>query len=530
MKEEFCRRVESLEAQHVTPERVRRLATFLALNQQNQNIIYLSSWLHHLRRANTAFQEADPRVLPLICAKLLRNERLFRSWLDTCGHMRGKREEEKFIQVADLRSVLSKFGVSYINQDLFLKEFVKGEQVHAEDLITRTKHLARKHYTATGQGGETGGVEPNTVAELRKTDYFSKVHQALRSAGLQVETHDLLQQFRDFDTAKTGSLKVYILINVLKHSYRGVFSDECLVGLQFQLECLSLDGTVDYEEFVKIFFENPTQSRGGAEGRVERKSPYNLQDYEDLLSRISSHVKAQGLDLQRIFEIFCKRGGFISFDDLRKILDLIEFPVTEHQLELIRRFADENDQGTLHAYEFVNLVLYSREITPAYDVARWITASRELSGRYRLLEIVQGAQASLKDRLLSQQGDPEGRRSGVLTGESFVQLLGEECPQLTELDKELVCIFAIKGSRRVHGGASVSSARPDVRAELVQFFHFEKALEEVIQHLRKEAIAKQQSQREDEASAELARFRKQVDAEVEKQRKRDAEHFGSAQA
>lgn len=59
VKEDFCGRVESLNATHVTSERIRRLATFLALNQQNQTIIYLSSWLHHLRRANTAFQEAD---------------------------------------------------------------------------------------------------------------------------------------------------------------------------------------------------------------------------------------------------------------------------------------------------------------------------------------------------------------------------------------------------------------------------------------------------------------------------------------
>jgi hypothetical protein len=98
VKEEFCARIDSLNAPHVSPEKVRRLATFLALNQANGTIIYLSSWLHHLRRANTAFQESDRRVLPLICAKLLRNERVFRSWLDSCGHLRGKREEEKFIQ------------------------------------------------------------------------------------------------------------------------------------------------------------------------------------------------------------------------------------------------------------------------------------------------------------------------------------------------------------------------------------------------------------------------------------------------
>jgi Ca2+-binding EF-hand superfamily protein len=68
-----------------------------------------------LRRANTSFQRADKRLLPLICSKLLRNESVLRSWLESLGHVRGKREEEKFIELADLRSVLSKFGVRYIN-------------------------------------------------------------------------------------------------------------------------------------------------------------------------------------------------------------------------------------------------------------------------------------------------------------------------------------------------------------------------------------------------------------------------------
>lgn len=531
VKEEFCSRVESLNAMHVTPERVRRLATFLALNQQNQTIVYLSSWLHHLRRANTAFQEADRRVLPLLCSKLLRNERVFRSWLESCGHVRGKREEEKFIQQADLRSVLTKFGVSYINQEMFLKEFAKAEQVHVEDLVTRVKAAARQHFQATGQAASEADAEPTSMAELRRTDYFSKVHQEIRSTGVELDTQDLLRQFREFDSARTGALKVYILINVLKHNYRSIFSDDCLVGLQFQLECLSGDGTVDYEEFTKVFLEDSTsKAKPSQEMRLDRKSPYNLQDYEDLLSRISSHVKAQGLDLMRIFDIFCKQGGFISFEDLRKILDLIEFPVTEHQFELVRRYADENNAGTLHAYEFVNVIIYSKEITPSYDVYRWIVASRELAGRFRLLELVQAAIESVRDQMLARYGDAEGKHSGVLTADNFAELLAAECPSLSESDKHLLSAFAVKGSRRVHGGAQSSSDAVDLSSDLVQFFHFEKALEEVVQHMRKEAIAKQQNMSDEAGSAELAKFRKQMEEEAEKQRKRDAEHFGSAQS
>jgi len=49
------------------------------------------------------------------------------------------------------------------------------------------------------------------------------------------------------------------------------------VGLQFQLECLSNDGTVDYEEFTKIFLEDSAaKAKPSQEMKLDRKSPYNL--------------------------------------------------------------------------------------------------------------------------------------------------------------------------------------------------------------------------------------------------------------
>ena len=54
--------------------------------------------------------------------------------------------------------------------------------------------------------------------------------------------------------------------------------------------------------------------------------------------------------------------------------------------------------------------------------------------------------------MLTRHGDAEGRHSGVLTAENFAELLAGECPSLSESDKHLLCIFAVKGSRRVHGG------------------------------------------------------------------------------
>ena len=111
VKSEFCERLSQINATNVNVDRIRRLANYLS------SIIFLNSWLHHLQRVQTAFNIPDKNVLPIICAKLLNNEVVFRSWVDTICQIKTKRDEDKFIEQADLRSVLKKFGVNYINQD-----------------------------------------------------------------------------------------------------------------------------------------------------------------------------------------------------------------------------------------------------------------------------------------------------------------------------------------------------------------------------------------------------------------------------
>lgn len=113
--EEFCQRVQQLNAQGVTPEQIKKLSNFFALNQKNQSIIYLNSWLHHLRRVATAFHTPSKDILPVICSKLLRNEQVFRSYAEQTAELKGRREEEKVLEVADLRGVLLRFGVNYVN-------------------------------------------------------------------------------------------------------------------------------------------------------------------------------------------------------------------------------------------------------------------------------------------------------------------------------------------------------------------------------------------------------------------------------
>jgi len=81
---------------------------------------------------------------------LLRNENVFRSYIDSTAELKHRREDEKIIEVPDLRQVLTKFGVNYINQEIFLNEFSRNEAVHIEDLVTRMKNCLQMAYnTAT---------------------------------------------------------------------------------------------------------------------------------------------------------------------------------------------------------------------------------------------------------------------------------------------------------------------------------------------------------------------------------------------
>jgi len=41
------------------------------------------------------------------------------------------------------------------------------------------------------------------------------------------------------------------------------------------------------------------------------------------------HVKQEGLDLQRIFKIFSKQSGTITYEHLQKILELVGYSLSD---------------------------------------------------------------------------------------------------------------------------------------------------------------------------------------------------------
>jgi hypothetical protein len=68
-------------------------------------------------------------------------------------------------------------------------------------------------------------------------------------------------------------------------------------------------------------------------------------------------------------------------------------------------------------------------------------------------------------------GDSEGKPKGVMTADDFAELLGTECRSLSESDKDLLCLFAVKGSRRVGRGEDPSTGPVDISNGLIQVNH-----------------------------------------------------------
>lgn len=137
----------------------------------------------------------------------------------------------------------------------------------------------------------------------------------------------------------------------------------------------------------------------------------------------------------------------------------------------------------------------------------------------------------LKDILQSEHGasgnssENDGKATGVLTGEQFADLLRDAKLGLSEHDLDLLTVYAIKGSKRLHTGDAAASNEGAVnpRIDLVQFFNFEKALEPVNKHLRKESDDKRRKlEQAEQFDDEMAKMRQEIERREKEQREKEA--------
>lgn len=150
---------------------------------------------------------------------------------------------------------------------MFLNEFTKGVKVHIEDLVTLMKACVQHFYGHASSAKNQTELENSNedcqnrtsmaggsdLESVQNIDFFSQVGRKLRKVGKGLDRHVISQAFAEFDHAEIGYIKAYYLVNVLHRHLPELFSDSEMVGLQYELESLSYDGTVDYNEFIRLF-------------------------------------------------------------------------------------------------------------------------------------------------------------------------------------------------------------------------------------------------------------------------------------
>ena len=62
--------------------------------------------------------------------------------------------------------------------------------------------------------------------------------------------------------------------------------------------------------------------------------------------------------------------------------------MNEQEFNLMTRFADESADGLIQANEFANQIVFAKELSPQFDINKWIVASRYLNGNSLLLDRV----------------------------------------------------------------------------------------------------------------------------------------------
>lgn len=84
----------------------------------------------------------------------------------------------------------------------------------------------------------------------------------------------------------------------------------------------------------------------------------------------------------------------------------------------------------------------------------------------------------------------------------------------------MLTTFGVRGSKRLNSGEQTAI---NTRLDLVQFFYFERALEPVIKHLRKERDdLKRKREQADQFDDEMSKLRRELDKRQKDQKDKEA--------
>ena len=175
---------------------------------------------------------------------------------------------------------------------------------------------------------------------------------------------------------------------------------------------------MDYLEFFEIFLANDggfglnrsiaTLQSSILAGETEEviADSFTREDYERDLIRLSEFIGDSGIDIKGAFEVFdSDRDGKISKEEFASALGLMDFMLTEIELNLMWRYLDEDGNDYLSIEELARRVIYAKDIKSEFDAQKWVLSAKHVDSLDTLRKLglnLGGVEATLK-RLLESE-------------------------------------------------------------------------------------------------------------------------------
>ena len=125
------------------------------------------------------------------------------------------------------------------------------------------------------------------------------------------------------------------------------------------------DGLLKYKDFLKVLSQNqinlPESSLKGLLGtnsnnNNEAKTDVSLKEFVHLINLRMKNVESEE-ELMEMFKIFDRKGtGKVSSGDIRSVLDDIDEPISQQELEELMFNWDKNKDGFLDFAEFKEMM------------------------------------------------------------------------------------------------------------------------------------------------------------------------------
>ena len=471
---EFVQRIESLHIVRLTAAEIVKLANYLSVNEKNERIqvIYLRNYLHHIKNASTT-SSIDPESLKYLIAvlsgKLLVSETRFKRQCYELADL-----ANNCLEPSGLRAVLVANGILSKHADLFVENMMGNARMNLDDLVARMRAEATLYYKPRYQT-----LAKNDSKLLRGVPQIN-FHDALKSCFSTDKAENgtspdrLLEVCRSFDRHGTGKIKIFHLLNVVKHNVKGV-DEPMLAGLQYELTMIHPDELVDYGEFLGVFASAVSEAAILPTSAEERQQAMK-GEFEGVLQKIDDFLAKNRIDIQKAFEMFdTDNDGRVSEEEMRNALswtDLVLKP--EEMLCLCRMAPKERDSGSIRYGELIDLVTHSGELVMTFNKQQWASAAKGISLEDQCRVIADNVE---QFKFLLQKEYPESLQ--LVPGEVFINCLRDASFGLSEEELAMVTKYAIRGSKRLtpEQQSNILSAVPlDINRDLINVPFFEQSL------------------------------------------------------